>query len=213
MTPIRGDRARRLAEIVGAVARQAMADRGVRRIALLDDGTPEAKLAAGWLESALPPESLIRVADPPEGLEPLLRSAEDGPRATIEARRFAARMLGDAIIANPVNRTAMLLSGDPPPDPLLPLGDLFASQVAELAGDWSGPRRVVELAELAGGVIPLDRALELLLDRRDADGLAELPAPAREPVRAALLRGRAARRSATVVPKMAHRTLGVDLFQ
>lgn len=213
MTGLKGERPRRIAEIVGAVARQAMAERGVARIALLDDGSPEARLSAEWLEAAIPAGSLIRVAEPPPELESLLRSAGDGARARIEALRLAARMLDDAIVANPVNRTAMLLSGDPPPDPLLPLADLFASQVSELAGGWSAPRRVMELAELAGGVAALDRAVGLLLDGRDRAALNELPEPAREPVRAALLRGRAGRRSAWVVPKMAYRTLGVDLFQ
>ncbi|HEU4562565.1 MAG TPA: hypothetical protein VFS20_32345, partial [Longimicrobium sp.] len=51
----------RIAEIVGAVARQALRDRGATRIALLDDGGPEADLAARILTQALGAEGVIRV--------------------------------------------------------------------------------------------------------------------------------------------------------
>lgn len=209
-------RADRLAEIVGLVARQALADRGARSVALIDDGGPEAELAAEWLERALADGAVRRVAEQPAGLESLLQPAEIGAEAArrrSETLRLAARLLPDALVANPVNRTVVLLSGDPPPDPLLPLADLYASEIEELTGDWSGPREVMEIARRSGGVAVLDAALRARLDGRDPHGLRSLPAEVAAAVDALLARGRAARRAAWIVPKIGYRTLGVDLFE
>lgn len=210
------DRAARLAEIVGLVVRQALSDRGAGAVALIDDGGPEAELAAGWLERALPDGAVHRVTAAHAALESLLQPAGGGAeaaRARSEALRFAARLVPGAIVANPVNRTVVLLSGDPPPDPLLPLADLYASEVAELTGAWSGPDAVREIAERAGGVAALDAALRARLEGRDRDGLRSLPAGLAAEVDALLARGRAARRAAWIVPKIGYRTLGVDLFE
>lgn len=209
-------RVERLAGIVGAVARQALIDRGARVVALIDDGGPEAGLAAGWLARALPAHAVERIASPGPELEPLLQTAgaeADRSEIRIEALRLTARLVSGGLVANPVNRTVMLLSGAPPPDAFLPLADLPASQVEEIAGAWSGPERVRELADRAGGIRPLDAALHALLDRRDPDGLSRLPLDVRGAVRAALDQGRAARRSPWLVPKIGYRTLGVDLFE
>lgn len=209
-------RSERLAEIVGLVAQQALADRGVASVALIDDGGPEAELAAQWLERALPDGAVRRVAQPPAGLESLLQPSAVGAEAArrrSEALRLAARLLPDALVANPVNRTVVLLSGDPPPDPLLPLADLYASEVLELVGGWSGPEGIREVADRAGSVAVLDAALRARLDRRDANGLRSLPPELAAEVDALLARGRAARRAAWIVPKIGYRTLGVDLFE
>ena len=211
-----GARAVRIAEIVGAVARQALIDRGARIVALIDDGGPEAALAADWLANALPAGSLERIASMPVELEPLLQTAgggADAPRLRTEALRVAARLVDGALVTNPVNRTVMLLAGAPPPDAFLPLADLFASEVEALAGAWSGPDEVRDLARRAGGIQALDAALRALLDGRDPNGLAALPDGARDDVRAAFDRGRIARRSLWLVPKLGYRTLGADLFE
>lgn len=206
----------RLASIVGVVARQALSDRGADSVALIDEGGPEAVLAGAWLDRALPEGAVRRVAEPPAGLESLLQpSGSDAgtARARSEALRLAARLLPGALVANPVNRTVVLLSGDPPPDPLLPLADLYASEIEELTGDWSGPREVMEIARRSGGVAVLDAALRARLDGRDPHGLRSLPAEVAADVDALLARGRAARRAAWIVPKIGYRTLGVDLFE
>ncbi len=206
----------RLAEVVGAVARQALDDWGARRIALLDDGSPEAELAARWLAESLPPGALARVAPDPTLLESVLRTAgakagEEG--AEMEARRLWARLIPGTLPALAANKTALLLGGPLPPESLLPLGDLYASQVLELAGSWSASRPVRGLAELAGGVERLDAALREAFDERDPGALDRLPTDARREVRAALAKGAASRMTPRIVPKIGHRTLGVDLFE
>jgi MoxR-like ATPase len=209
-------RERRLAEVVAAVARQALADWQVRRIALLDDGSPEAELAARWLGERLPPGAVHRVDPGPEVLESLLQTAgasaaDEGAR--LEAHRLLVRLVPDALPALPANKTALLLGGALPPEPLLPLGDLFAGEIRALTGNWSAPAAVRDLAERSGGVERLDQALRAWSEGRDAGALELLPAGVRPEVRGALARGAASRLALRVVPKIGSRTLGVDLFE
>lgn len=205
----------RLGELVAAVARQALADWRVQRIALLDDGSPEVELAAGWLQSGLPAGSVTRVTG--EGrLESLLHSAAADPDSDaqrMEARRLLARLVPDALVALPANKTALLLGGPLPPDPFLPLADLYASEVQVLTGGWSAPAPVRELAERVGGIDRLDDALRARIDQRGARGLERLPPAVRGEVEAALAKGSASRLSIRLVPKIGHRTLGADLFE
>jgi hypothetical protein len=212
MTEGRGGR---VAEIVGAVARQALADRGAARIALLDDGGPEAELAARLLAAALGVERVVRVTAEAGEVESVLHLAQhaDAGRVRDEARRLRARLVDDAVAAHPANKTALLLGGELPPEPLLPLGDLWASEVAELAGGWSAPPEVQRIAALAGGIEALDAALRRWADGRDAAALASLPAEAAEAVARALAPGRPSRLHPRIVPKIGTRTLGVDLFE
>jgi hypothetical protein len=209
------EREDRIAAVVGAVARQALADRGVRRIALLDDGSPEASLAARFLSSALGEEAVIRVIVADAEVEPVLHLAvgTSPERVREEIGRMHARLVPGAITANPANKTALLLGGDLPPEPLLPLGDLWASEVAALAGDWSAPPSVGWLADACGGIEALDGALRAYVDRREPDGLGTLPAPVADEVRRVLEAGRPARLNPRIVPKVGTRTLGVDLFE
>ncbi|HEX2189674.1 MAG TPA: hypothetical protein VHG51_12285 [Longimicrobiaceae bacterium] len=205
----------RVGELVAAVARQALADRGVARVALVDDGSPEAELAARFLER-LGPGTALRVSARDPRLEPLLHAlgaVGAGERAAREAAGAAARLEPDALPAGPENRTALLLGGALPAEPFFPLGDLYASQVAELSGGWSAPVEVRALAEAAGGVERLDAALHGWLDRRDPAALDALPAGAAEEARRLFARGRASRLAVRLVPKLGHRTLGVDLFE
>jgi hypothetical protein len=207
-------RERRVGEIVGAVARQALADRGATCIALLDDGGPEAGLAARLLTAALGEGRVIRVAGENGELESVLHPAPRDPAGLAEElRRLRARLTPDALTANPANKTALLLGGELPPEPLLPLGDLWASEVAELAGSWSAPQEVRRMAELAGGIEALDAALRGWADGRDADALRALPAEAAGAVAKALAAGRAARLHPRIVPKVGTRSLGADLFE
>ena len=208
-------RERRVAEIVGAVARQALADRGASRIALLDDGGPEAELAARLLATALGADRVVRVTAQAGEVESVLHLAPYGDRERLgeELRRMRARLTEDAVVAHPGNKTALLLGGELPPEPLLPLADLWATDVAELAGGWSAPPEVRRIAELAGGIEPLDAALRAWAEGRDAAALASLPAEAAEAVAPALAAGRASRLHPRIVPKIGTRTIGVDLFE
>jgi len=208
-------RERRIGEIVGAVARQALADRGASAVALLDVGGPEAELAARLLAGALGAERVVRVTAGAGEVESVLHLAPqgDGERLREEARRLRARMTADAVAANPANKTALLLGGELPPEPLLPLGDLWATEVAELAGGWSAPAEVLRIAALAGGIEALDAALRGWAEGRSAAALGALPAEAAEAARRALAAGRASRLHPRTVPKIGTRTLGVDLFE
>jgi hypothetical protein len=208
-------RARRITAIVGAVVRQALADRGATRVALLDDGGPEAELAARILAGALGAERVIRVTADDAEVESVLHLVPglEMDRAREEARRLRARAAADAVAAHPANKTALLLAGPLPPEPILPLGDLFASEVAQLAGGWSAPAAVGRIAELAGGIETLDSVLRAWTEGRDPAAFDRLPAEAAEAVRRALGAGRASRLNPRIVPKIGTRTLAADLFE
>lgn len=210
-----GERRGRVGAVIGAVARQALEDWGARRVALLDDGSPEAELASALLLEALGADAVVRVRAEEGDLESLLllSGAVLPDLARAEAARLRARLLPDALPAHPANKTALLLGGPLPPEPLLPLGDLYAAEVEELAGGWSAPAAVRELAELCGGIARLDDALRRRMDRRDPGGLDALPPEARQRAADALARGAASRLWPRVVPKIGHRTLGADLLQ
>lgn len=213
--PPAGGRLDRVGEVVRAVARQALRDHGARRVALLDDGGPEAGLAARLL-APLGEGALVRIPASSGEVEPLLHllGGEHGvERVALEWARLRARLEPDVLSAAPWNKTALLLGGALPPDPFLPLGDLWASEVEELAGGWSAPEEVRALAEGAGGVARLDAALRDCFDRRDPAALESLPGEVRGWVERLLARGRASRLFPRLVPKLGPRTLGVDLFE
>jgi hypothetical protein len=211
MTP---EPAQALAAVVGQVVRRAVADAGAAGVALLDDATPEAALAAAWLAAALGDEGVRSIAAPPPEAG---AAAADAGLVRAERHRMMLRLAAAAagmLAAHPVNKTTLLLAGAPPPEPLLPLGDLYASRVAALAGGWSGPPALRRLAERAGGIAALDAALAgLLEERREAEeALAALPPAVAEEVLACLAAGRFHRRRLGLVPKLGGRTPGMDLF-
>jgi hypothetical protein len=174
----------RLAAVVGGVLRQLVRDTGAAGLFLPAGASPEAVLARRWAGLAL------------------------GERAVHEAPRDGL------LVADPVNKSALLLEPVVRAADVLPLGDVYASQVERLAGGWSGAPETCELAERAGGIDVLDRALADWADRRVSLRLAfaGLPAGVREDVLRALERARHARRAVPVVPKLAARTAGIDLF-
>lgn len=123
-----------------------------------------------------------------------------------------SRLVYGALPAHPANKTALLL-GELPPEPLLPLGDLWATDVLALCGGWSASPEVEALAADAGGIEVLDGALRRLIDGRDAAALDALPPGIAERIRAMLVAGSAARRYPHVVPKLGGRTLFADLYE
>jgi hypothetical protein len=218
----------RLREVVGAVARQALHDRSCSRIAVLDDGSPEADLAARWLAVELGEPHVLRVAVADAEVESVLHAlgVEEGQmrqasgrtagrvrQPNIEVCRLRARLDTGALLANASNKTALLLGGPLPPEPFFPLGDLYATEVGELAGGWSAPPMVEELAERCGGVERLDAALREYFDRRNPEGLQMLREDAARMFSSALGQGQASRVFGILVPKLGSRTLGVDLFE
>ncbi|HEY7766538.1 hypothetical protein [Longimicrobium sp.] len=205
----------RVAEIVGAVARQALADRGLTRIALLDDGSEQADLAARLLIHVVGEAAVERVTVTAAEMEPLLPAWPGVPRQRVEdeLRRVRAR-LTDALPAHPASKTELMMGGALPPEPLLPLGDLWATDVLALGAAWSGSAELRSIADEAGGIETLDAALRRLVDRRDSLGWDDgLPPAVRERVRLAIRGGAAWRRDPFIVPKLGSRTLGTDLFE
>ncbi|HEX6368837.1 MAG TPA: hypothetical protein VF006_07890 [Longimicrobium sp.] len=206
--------ANRIAEVIGAVARQALADRGVTRIALLDDGGPEARLAASILRAGLGEDAVLSVDTADVDPAPLLRGwTADTRRVDEEVRRMRARLKDDALAAHPANKTALLLGGELPPEPLLPLGDLWATDVVDVCGGWSASPEAEALARDAGGIEVLDGALRRLIDGRDPSALDALPVEIGQRIRAMLAEGSAARRYPRIVPKLGGRTLFADLYE
>jgi hypothetical protein len=205
----------RVAELVGAVARQALADRGLSRVALLDDGSEQADLAARLLAHVLGEGAVERVTVAAAEVEPLLPAWPKVPRHRVEdeLRRMRAR-LTDALAAHPASKTELMMGGALPPEPLLPLGDLWATDVLALGAAWSGSAELRSIADEAGGIEMLDGALRRLVDRRDSlDWDQGLPQPVRERVRRTVRGGAAWRRDPFIVPKLGSRTLGTDLFE
>jgi hypothetical protein len=205
----------RVAEIVGAVARQALADRGLSRIALLDDGSEQADLAARLLAHGLSEATVERITIAAAEVEPLLPAWPGVPRDRMEdeLRRMRAR-LTDALPAHPASKTELMMGGALPPEPLLPLGDLWATDVLALGAAWSGSAELRSIADDAGGIETLDAALRRLVDRRESIGWDQgLPPTVRDRVRLAIRGGAAWRRDPFLVPKLGSRTLGTDLFE
>lgn len=180
----------RIGRIVGNVCTEAVRAAGASGVVVLDDWTPEGELAYEWLVAALGEDRVWRAASQEGNVD------------------------GGALLAHPANRTALLLGGRLPLADLLPLGDVGASQVEALAGSWSAPDSVRDLARDAGGPAALDAALARLLDeRRPArEALAGLNADVARRLLACLDAGRWFRLYPRLVPKLGSRTLGIDLF-
>ena len=200
-------RAERISALVGAVLKEALRSTRREAVVILDDWSPEASLVAAWCASALGESNVFTATL--DGLDP--GSAPD------EALRSHARVLArqrNALTVNAANKTSLLLTPEFPPEPLLPLGDLYASQIAELAGGWSAPARVRSLARSAGGIEVLDRALQQHVEGwKSAQEAAEpLPEEARGPFLEGIGAGRFWREHAGLIPKLSGRTIGIDLF-
>ncbi len=212
-------REERLAAVIGGVLRQALQDAGARCAVVADDDSAEAELCATWATRALGVERVVRVAAPPAAAVDALTEAagiRDADDAAVETHHALVRLVAgrrDGLPLGTASRTVLLLSGHLPPEPVLPLGDLWASGIEELRGRWSGPRDVRDLARRAGGVEHLDAVLRAWADeRRPLDvALAELPQDVAGDVAERLRQGRFLWRRMGLVPKLGVRTLGLDL--
>lgn len=139
-------------------------------------------------------------------------AAADLARSICEQAVGAAN-LGNGLLVDPASKTALLLGECPPADVLL-FGDLYYSQVAELAGSAELPAASARLAELCGGGDVLDRVLCRFFDERAPwqSAAAELVPGVRELLEQALERARFRRARVGLVPKLGGRTLGIDLY-
>jgi hypothetical protein len=190
-------RSERVGRIVRRVCAHALTESGARGIVVLEDWTPEGELAYEWLVGELDETRVWRAAGAAGNMPAEWRSAPaDTP-----------------LLAHPANRTALLLGGRLPLADLLPLGDLWASQILELCGRWSAPPAVEALAADAGGIAELDAALARLVDERHEPeaALEGLPSALARHMLKLYDRGRHARLHPRLVPKLSARTLGIDL--
>lgn len=185
----------RLEAVVRAVCLAACADASATGMVITHAEWPEGELLAGWL------------ADAGDGLRVWRETGAAGH--VLDERRA-----GGALVAHPASKTALLLSPRLPLADLLPLGDVWASQVAELAGGWSGTPELRRLADAAGGIAALDRAMQGLVEERQpaATALRGLPARVADEVLTLYEAGRHARLRPRLTPKLTARTLGIDLF-
>ncbi|HEX6558987.1 MAG TPA: hypothetical protein VF021_05975 [Longimicrobiales bacterium] len=146
------------------------------------------------------------------------RIDDTGPAAGL-VRTWCERTLGktvmgaDGLRLHAASKTALLLGYVPPAD-VLPLGDLYHSQVVELAGSGEFPEPSAELAAVCGGAASLDRALEQYYDRRMTwpAATAHLNAQAVADLGRALDAARFRRARMPLIPKLGGRTLGIDLY-
>lgn len=159
----------RRAEVIVAVVREALRERGLSRVHVLARPTAVQDLLLAWLEAADVPA----------------RAATTAP-----AER-------DALVADPATKEVLLLDGPLPGAEVIPLGDLWGSQVE--AGDPGAPLTPLELAlrdvfERGLGLPALDE---------------HLPPDEAGDVRRRLLRAAPLMRP-PVVPKLTEWTAGID---
>jgi hypothetical protein len=197
------------ATITGNVIRAAVRDAGATGVVVLDAESPEGRLARTWLARTLGDDAVVPAPAPAH--------ATTGPIDTDEYRRAAGRIHAreyGLVLAHPACKTVLLLASDVPPERILPLGDVYATEMADWAGGVSLPDDVRALADMAGGLSKLDRALHAWLERRRPleAALSELPGEARAAVSRRLLLNRAVRRWPRCVPKIGRRTLWIDVF-
>lgn len=206
--------------IVAEVVRGVLRDRQATGVVLSVPDGPERRLLCRWLEDAgvpvaVPGEedvarlaaALSRVALADGATPPAAGISEEAHRA---AGRTLARHMG-FITASAMNRTALLLSGsDLPPEPLLPLGDLPASQVMEAMGGCTLPGPFSAMEAEPEAVAALDRFLRHR-DERLPGGAPSLPEPWAAGIRSRLLAGRWALGAPIVIPRLGARTPGDDL--
>ena len=204
----RHPRAAAVQSVVAGVVCEAVRVTRAGGIVILDDWTPEGELAYEWLVPALGEESVWRGA--------ALASNVQDSVGRVDAQLLGAfRMARErgALIAHPASKTALLLGGTLPRADVFPLGDVYASQVLQLAGGWSVPAELEGVVG-AAGIGSLDAALMRLVDgRMPADAAFQgLDRHIADTVLELYTRGRHFRLRPRVVPKLGARTLGVDLF-
>lgn len=203
----------RLRTVVVGVVEAALREQGARGIVLTGPEGPERRLLRRWLgEGAVVPDEAA-VERCREGLAAALPEA---PAATVEgeARRAVARTVAGAqglLEASEIHKTALVTAPGPPPERLLPLGDVWASQVLAVAGDCTVPAGLEGLgAEEIGAV---DAALRAHLEegRRLEEAVEPLEPVVRERLVGLLRRRPWGRFRVPLVPKLGPGTVGVDL--
>lgn len=117
-----------------------------------------------------------------------------------------------ALTVSAANKTELLLQGGQRAD-LFPLGDLYATDIALLSGQYDlSPEAEAVVAE-SGGIEIVDEMLRGLIEERRSPGEVFAARPQLQQSFMQLLeRNRFHRMRIGVVPKIGARTLGIDLF-
>ena len=216
--------------VVCGVIQEALRSSG-REGVVLAGGGPESQLLEAWLSRAaipfvLPPPGLLERANAlwAEGLggPPPLPGTEgrsdpawewEGEKGWVVSG-LAGRALAAVtrrLLMGTESKSLLLLGHHPTQAPFLPLGDLYASEIEELAGDCTLPVAV----RLPGPVPPtaVDRALRAHFeyDTPWEDATSHLPAPVEKAVTRGLARARFSWRPTPLIPKLGGATLGIDL--
>jgi hypothetical protein len=149
------------------------------------------------------------------GCASLMLQGDPSPQSEL-IERWCGTSFADAapgLRVSPANKTELLLGGVEQRCDVTPLGDLYASEVAQFAGGFVIGKRASELVEVAGGIEMLDGCLRKLLDeRRNPDAAFAAMPHLRGRVLQCLEQSRFRRGGAGIVPKLGARTIGIDLF-
>lgn len=201
----------RAGRIVGEVVAAEVARTRSRGVILASPPGPEADLLARWLPSSLP----LRYADPGAVSDVAgALAAADAPGTHVEALAWQvvarAQSLSQGLLPlGTTNKTALLLEDTPLPARVLPLGDVWATDVKRWAGGAALP--AVLRGATAEEVVLAEHALRQYLEEGVAPGDAFNPLGSlAAPVRAALDAAEHHRRG-LVVPKLERWTAGIDL--
>jgi hypothetical protein len=199
--------------IVTGVVRELLRSTGKVGIALAGKG-PEATLLAGWMSRAglrldAPPKEAVRRA------QALLGGVDVEAGTALEWARCVAALAiavrDDLLLANPANKTLLVLAPDPPLEPLLPMGDLYAHEIRALVGDCTVPACLLGSSDET--LAQVDSGLKDYLERHAPFGEAfeGVDPSLAEAIREALRRSRRNWYSRPLIPKLADATLGMDL--
>ena len=202
-----------------AVVAEVIREADAHGVVLASSPRPETALLERWFTAAaitvrIPDAEIVRVVA--DSLEASLAgdASEAEARSNEEAHRAAARVIANReglIPVSAANKTELIWSERLPPEPLLPLGDLYASQIHTLAGACSAPPPLVDIEP--DRLRAVDKALAQVVDHgvRPDIAFAELPSELRDAAFFAMQRSAWKGTLPPVVPKLGRRTLGVDL--
>jgi hypothetical protein len=196
-----------IAEVVAAEVRRT----GCRGVVLASPPGPEAALLGRWLGETLPlrrPDAGA-VSDVAGAL-----AAGGAPGRHVEALAWqvvaaAQGLAQDLLLLGATNKTVLLLEDAPLPARVLPLGDLWASDVARWIGDATVPTVVGDPSH--GNVAIVDASLRAYLVEGVAPEVAFGPLGGDAPRIRAALDAAERRRRGLVVPKLEAWTAGIDL--
>ena len=204
-------------DLVVRVLEEAVRRSGSGGVVIAGQG-PEADLLSRWVSRAGIPSSspsLKAVALARELMEATSPSLEDPTppwRAdpTALASLALARQVGFLLLGT-ATKTTLLLSPDLPLEPVLPLGDLFATDVLAIQGRCSVPPPLEGAHEEM--LRAVDTGLQEFLEAgtRPADALPAVADPLRSILVEALQNTRSSRISHYLVPMLRGPTPGIDL--